>query len=128
MKLLIDTHLLVWAADSLDRVPANAQVLMGDPENTLLFSAASIWEVAIKSALNRPSFQIDVRLLRRGLIDNGYVELPLRSEHAVAVDALPTLHKDPFDRMLIAQAIHEGITLLTHDTTMARYGSPVKFV
>ena len=125
MKLLLDTHLLIWAADGIERVPKGARALMADPENELLFSVASIWEVAIKRGLNRPDFQVDARLLRRGLIDNGYCELPILSEHAVAIDALPSIHKDPFDRLLIAQAMVEGITLLTDDTTVAQYPGPV---
>ena len=126
MKLLLDTHLLIWAADNIERVPAGARALMSDQENELLFSVASVWEVAIKRGLNRPDFQVDARLLRRGLIDNGYIELPIRSEHAVAIDALPPIHNDPFDRLLIAQAMVEGITLLTNDATMAQYQGPVR--
>jgi PIN domain nuclease of toxin-antitoxin system len=92
----------------------------------LLFSVASLWEIVIKRGLNRPDFQVDARLLRRGLIDNGYQELPILSEHAVAVDSLPPIHKDPFDRLLIAQAAIEGITLLTDDTIVAQYPGPVQ--
>jgi PIN domain nuclease of toxin-antitoxin system len=99
---------------------------MADPENELLFSVASLWEIVIKRGLKRPDFQVDARLLRRGLLDNGYQELPILSEHAVAVDSLPPIHKDPFDRLLIAQATVEGITLLTDDTTVAQYPGPVQ--
>ncbi|MDN5869154.1 MAG: type II toxin-antitoxin system VapC family toxin [Nitrococcus sp.] len=126
MKLLLDTHLLLWAAGSIDHVPRGARVLMADPENELLFSAASLWEIAIKSGLNRTDFQVDARLLRRGLIDNGYRELPILSGHAVAIDVLPSIHKDPFDRLLIAQAMVEGITLLTNDVTVAQYPGPIR--
>ncbi|MDD5375686.1 type II toxin-antitoxin system VapC family toxin [Acidithiobacillus sp.] len=128
MKLLLDTHLLLWAADSLERVPVGARALMDDLENELLFSVVSLWEVAIKSGLNRPDFQVDARLLRRGLIDNGYVELPISGEHAVAVDTLPSIHKDPFDRLLMAQATVEGFVLLTNDATLSRYPGPVRLV
>ncbi|MBU2831891.1 type II toxin-antitoxin system VapC family toxin [Acidithiobacillus ferriphilus] len=128
MKLLLDTHLLLWAADSLERVPVGARALMADMENELLFSVVSIWEVAIKSGLNRPDFQVDARLLRRGLIDNGYVELPISGEHAVEVDTLPLIHRDPFDRLLIAQATVEGFVLLTNDATLERYKGPVRLV
>jgi PIN domain nuclease of toxin-antitoxin system len=121
VKLLLDTHLLIWAADDIKRVPPDARGLMADQENELLFSVVSIWEVAIKRGLNRPDFQVDARKLRRGLIDNGYIELPILGEHAAAIDGLPPIHKDPFDRMLIAQAIVEGITLLTNDESMAMY-------
>ena len=126
MKLLLDTHLLIWAADSIERLPTGARALMANPENELLFSVASIWEVAIKCGLNRPDFQVDARMLRRGLIDNGYCELQILSEHAVAIDALPPIHKDPFDRLLIAQARVEGITLLTDDATVAQYQGSVR--
>lgn len=126
MKLLLDTHLLLWAADSIERVPPGVRSLMADGENELFFSAASLWEIAIKSRLNRPDFQVDARVLRRGLMDNGYSELSILSEHAVAVDALPAIHKDPFDRLLIAQATVEGITLLTNDAIVAQYPGPVR--
>lgn len=128
MKLLLDTHLLIWAADSIERLPIDARALMSDPNNKLLFSVASLWEIAIKRGLNRPDFQIDARLLRRGLIDNGYFELSITSEHAVTIDALPPIHKDPFDRLLIAQATVEGITLLTNDAIIAQYPGPVRLV
>ncbi|MEC5218887.1 PIN domain nuclease of toxin-antitoxin system [Actimicrobium sp. GrIS 1.19] len=121
MKLLLDTHLLIWAADGSDSLPPGARQLMADPHNELLFSVASIWEIAIKRGLDRPDFQVDARLLRRGLLDNGYHELPILSEHVVAIDALPPIHKDPFDRLLIAQARVEGITLVTNDATVAQY-------
>lgn len=125
MKLLLDTHLLIWAADNIERVPVAARALMTDPKNELIFSVASLWEIAIKSGLNRPDFQVNAGLLRRGLIDNGYRELPILSQHVIAIDALPPIHKDPFDRMLIAQATVEGILLLTDDSTVARYPGPL---
>jgi PIN domain nuclease of toxin-antitoxin system len=101
---------------------------MADPENDLVFSVASLWEIVIKCGLKRPDFRVDARVLRRGLIDNGYHELPILSEHAVAIDGLPPIHKDPFDRLLIAQATVEGITLLTDDTIVAKYPGPVRLV
>lgn len=125
MKLLLDTHLLLWAAEGSDRLPSQAYSLMADPENELLFSVASLWEIAIKNGLERTDFEVDTRRLRRSLIDNGYCELPILSAHAVAVEALPPIHKDPFDRMLVAQATVEGITLLTDDATVAQYPGPV---
>lgn len=128
MKLLLDTHLLLWAAGDPDRLSAAARALIGAPENEVWFSAASVWEVAIKSGLGRADFQVNPRLLRRGLLDNGYHELPVGSEHAVAMDSLPPLHKDPFDRLLVAQARVEGITLLTTDAAVAQYPGPVRKV
>ena len=125
MKLLLDTHLLLWAAGEPERLPVPARALLNAPENELFFSAASLWEVAIKCGLGRDDFRVNARLLRRGLLDNGYGELPILSEHAVAIDSLPPIHKDPFDRILIAQATVEGITLLTVDPLVAEYTGPV---
>jgi PIN domain nuclease of toxin-antitoxin system len=121
VKLLVDSHLLLWAAGSPERLPAKARSLFEDPDHALLFSAASLWEIAIKRGLGRSDFQVDPRLLRRGLLDNGYSELPVTSEHAVMLDALPPIHKDPFDRMLVAQAQVEGITLVTADAIIGKY-------
>ncbi len=128
MKLLLDAHVLLWAAGSPRRLPRAARALLEDDANELLFSAASLWEVAIKQQLGREDFRADARLLRRGLLDNGYGELPVTSAHAVALDLLPPLHKDPFDRMLIAQALVEGIMLLTADANLARYPGPIQAI
>ena len=126
MKLLLDTHVLIWAAGFPDRLSVEARELIADTDNDLVFSAASLWEVAIKSGLGREDFIVDARLLRRGLLDNGYSELPVASEHAVAIDGLPPIHKDPFDRLLIAQAMVEGITLLTADDLVGEYPGPIR--
>ncbi len=128
MKLLLDTHLLLWAAGQPDRLSADAHSLIEDIDNELLFSAASLWEVAIKRGLGREDFQADARLLRRGLLDNGYRELPIVSDHVVAIESLPPIHRDPFDRVLVAQATVEGITLLTLDPVVAQYPGPVRKV
>jgi PIN domain nuclease of toxin-antitoxin system len=128
VKLLLDTHLLLWASEDIKRVPATARALMADADNELLFSPASLWEVAIKSGLSKQDLQIDPRVLRRGLLDNGYNELPITSEHTIAVATLPPIHKNPFDRILIAQAIVEGILLLTADPTVAQYPGSVRKV
>ena len=128
MKLLLDTHLLLWAAGEPKKLSPKARRLIADTDNELIFSAASIWEVAIKRALGRADFQVDTRLFRRGLLDNGYMELPVFSAHAVAVEALPPIHKDPFDRLLVAQSLVEGIVLLTTDATVARYGGSIRLV
>ncbi len=128
MKILLDTHLLLWAAGQPDLLPAAARRWIDNPANELLFSPASIWEVAIKRGLGRSDFQADPRLLRRGLLDNGYSELPILSDHVVAIDSLPPIHKDPFDRLLVAQATAEGIMLLTADSVVAQYPGPVRLV
>ena len=128
MKLLLDTQILLWAAGHPKRLSAAARKLLNDPRNELLFSAASLWEIAIKNTLGREDFRVEPRLLRRSLLDNGYVELPITGQHAVSIDTLPHLHKDPFDRLLLAQALSEGVTLVTADTQLARYPGPVRKV
>ena len=126
MRLLLDTHLLLWAAGPVERLSAQAQMLIDDPDNELLFSVASVWEVAIKHGQGRDDFQVDPRLLRRALLDNGYQELAVTGEHAAAIAGLPPLHRDPFDRLLVAQSIVEGIILLTVDPLVAQYPAPVR--
>lgn len=128
MKLLLDTHLLLWAAGAPERLGAAARKLIESPRNELLFSPASLWEIIIKRGLGRADFQVDARLLRRGLLDNGYVELPILGEHAVHVESLPPIHKDPFDRILLAQATAEGVTLLTTDEALSDYPGPIRRV
>ena len=126
MKVLLDTHLLLWAAGMPERLPAQARVLLERPETEPMVSAASLWEIAIKSGLGRIDFSVDPRLLRRGLLENGYSELDVTGAHATAVDLLPPIHKDPFDRILVAQAQIEGVTLLTTDEIVARYPGPIR--
>ena len=128
MKLLLDTHLLLWAAGEPRRLSKPARALIDNPENELLFSAASLWEVATKRGLGREDFKVDARLLRRGLLDNGYRELPISSDHIVATESLPPIHRDPFDRILVAQATVEGITLLTIDSLVSQYPGPIRTV
>jgi PIN domain nuclease of toxin-antitoxin system len=128
MKLLLDTQLLLWAAGFPDRLSAVCRKLIEDPHNELFFSAASLWEITIKRDLGKDDFQVDARVLRRGLLDNGYGELPVLSEHAVSIASLPMIHKEPFDRILVAQATVEGITLLTSDAVVAKYSGPIRRV
>ncbi|MDP1613387.1 MAG: type II toxin-antitoxin system VapC family toxin [Sulfuritalea sp.] len=128
MNLLLDTHLLLWAASAPDRLSNTARDLLLDPANQLTFSAASLWEVSIKRALGRSDFNVDPRRLWRMLLVSGYRELPVTSEHCVAVIDLPPLHKDPFDRILVAQARAEDLQLLTVDSAVANYGAGVRKV
>ena len=128
MILLLDTHVLLWAAGQPASLSQQARIMIEDPRNQLWFSAASLWEITIKRGLGRREFRIDPHLLRRGLVENGYAELPITSEHAMATAHLPAIHKDPFDRMLVAQAESEGALLLTSDEIVARYPGPVRRV
>ena len=128
MTLLIDTHLLLWAAGQPQKLSRTARRLLDQPESRLWFSAVSLWEVAIKHGLGREDFRVEPVRLRRGLLDNGWRELAVSSEHAVATLDLPPLHKDPFDRMLLAQARVEGLSLVTSDELVARYPGDVRKV
>lgn len=128
MTALLDTHLLLWAARLPERLPPEVHEFLTDPVSEPVYSAASLWEVAIKSGLGRADFLVDPRLLRRGLLENGYSELPVTGAHGVAVDLLPGIHRDPFDRMLVAQAQVEGITLWTIDEVVGRYPGPIRVV
>lgn len=126
MKLLLDTHILLWAAGEPEQLSSKAKALIEDPENQLYFSAASLWEISIKNKLGSADFKVDLAVLRRNLLDNGFEEIIINSAHTLGVDALPNIHKDPFDRMLIAQTVVEGITLITADNAIAEY--PVAMV
>jgi PIN domain nuclease of toxin-antitoxin system len=126
MQGLLDTHILLWIGITPSRIPTELRQYLEQRDNELLFSTASIWEIAIKHSLGREDFQAEPSVLRRNLLSDGYVELPVSGEHAVAVATLPRIHRDPFDRMLVAQAIVEGVELLTVDGLLARYPGPVR--
>lgn len=128
MKLLLDTHLLIWVAQDSEALPSAARALIGDLEHELFFSVASVWEVAIKHAMNRSDFRVDPHLFRRALLDNHYGELPITSEQAIAAGGLPALHRDPFDRLLIGQSMVVGALLLTSDRLVAQYDGPIRRV
>ena len=123
MKLLIDTQLLLWGAAGF--LPNEAVRFFMDEDNELLFSSASIWEIVIKKGLNRPDFRVDPNALYLGLLENGYIELVITSSHALLVADLHLIHKDPFDRILVAQAKVEGATLLTSDKTLSHYSQTI---
>jgi PIN domain nuclease of toxin-antitoxin system len=125
MRLLLDTSILLWAAGEPARLSQRFQDLISDTANTPVFSSASLWEIVIKNGLGRDDFQVDAHLLRRGLLDNGYEELAVTGVHVLAVASLPPLHKDPFDRILVAQSTAESIALLTSDDQVAGYPGPV---
>ena len=125
MKLLLDTHIILWAAGQPDRLSDPTRIMLLDPRNALFFSAASIWEVVIKRGIGRDDFKVDPHRLRKMLIVNGYTELSVTAEHVLRVDTLPMLHKDPFDRLLVAQARSEAMRLLTVDSAIIQYGEAV---
>jgi PIN domain nuclease of toxin-antitoxin system len=128
VRLLLDTQLLLWAAGDPAKLSTEARQLLEDPENQLIFSPVSLWEISLKQTLGRHDLRVDIRMLRRGMLDNGYLELPITGAHAIAVDGLALLHSDPFDRMLVAQAKAEGAALLTADPLVAQYHEPVRLV
>jgi PIN domain nuclease of toxin-antitoxin system len=125
MKLLLDTHIVLWAAGRPEKLPESARSLLTAPENSLFFSAANIWEIVIKLGLGRDDFQVEPYRLRKMLVVHGYTELAITAEHALRVNALPPLHKDPFDRLLLAQARTEGMLLVTADSAVAQYEESV---
>ena len=128
MILLLDTHILLWAAYEPNRLPKTVRDTLSDPQNRLLFSAASIWEIAIKTGMGRQDFAVDARVFRRALLENGYNELAITGTHAGAISDLQAIHRDPFDRILVAQSRMEGVPLLTADRVVAQYGSPVRLI
>ncbi|MCL2197785.1 MAG: type II toxin-antitoxin system VapC family toxin [Defluviitaleaceae bacterium] len=109
----------------MDKLPPASAPYITDETNHLLFSPASIWEIVIKKGQNRPDFNIDPHLLYNGLLLNGYSQIDITARHTLMIDMLPNIHKDPFDRILLAQAMAEEITLLTFDSVLANYPSPV---
>ncbi len=128
MKFLLDTHFLLWLPIDHRSISPSARALFSHPDHEFLFSAASLWEISLKRARFGSGFGFEPREIRRHLLENGYEELQVNCEHAVSIDMLPPIHKDPFDRLLIAQAMIEGITLLTADVTIARYPGPIRKV
>jgi len=125
---LLDTRLVLWAAFEPGRLSAKATKTLSSREVPLLFSLASLWEVAIKTSLCRPDFSVDPKRLHSALLAEGFVELTIKASHLARVATLPWVHRDPFDRLLVAQAMEEGLTLLTADATLKRYGRFVKLV
>jgi PIN domain nuclease of toxin-antitoxin system len=126
MKILLDTHILLWAANG--ELPYEAAQYINDETNKLLFSPVSLWEVVIKRGLDRTDFIVDPASLYSGLLSAGYEELPVIGRHTLLVATLPHLHKDPFDRILLAQAASEGIPFMTSDITLSQYPGSIIFI
>ncbi len=125
-RFLVDTQLLIWLADRSEQLPAAVASIFQEEKDELIFSLASIWETSIKFGLGRPDFTIHPRQLCDGLLDFGFIELGITNSHVIAVAALPSIHRDPFDRLLLAQAKVEGLTLITSDKKLAQYGPYVR--
>lgn len=128
MRLLLDTHLLLWSLTEPERLSATARALIGDPTHRPVFSIASIWELVQKRTRPRQELVPEPGYFRATLIQSGYQELPIRAEHVLAIADLPLLHKDPFDRVLLGQAIAEGMLLVTADDMLRRYPGPIRAV
>lgn len=126
MRLLLDTHVLLWALSSPERLGNKARSAIEDPSNDVMFSAASIWEIAVKWSLKRLDFTITPGEILTAAIESGFNELPVRSAVAAHVASLPPHHRDPFDRLLVAQAIMEPIILYTADSQMDAYSELVR--
>jgi len=128
VNFLLDTHILIWAAISPDKISSELASLLSDPSNHLYFSSASIWEISIKESLGKRDFHVSSNKLHDGLVENGYKEIKVSALHAMGVIKLPFIHRDPFDRILVATAIWENMPLLTNDSTLSPYHSLVRIL
>src|SRR5581483_2906342 len=128
MRLLLDTHVLLWAVAASRRLPKSTRALLLDAENEVFYSAASVWEMSIKASLRRSDFKIDVEEFHASLPQAAFSELAVRSVHTVAVSKLPPVHRDPFDRILVAQAMLEPLVRLTNDVILTKYPAPVRMI
>ncbi len=128
MRLLLDTHIALWAITDDPKLPTRARELILAPENEIYISAASVWEIAIKHTLGRHTIPISGEEARNYFAEAGYIPLPITDQHAAATETLPPLHADPFDRILVAQALTEPLKLVTHDATVAGYSDSILLV
>jgi len=128
MRLLLDIHILLWALDTPECLPDSLREQLESPETEVYFSAASIWEMAIKSALGKVSFHYSPDQIAEGARMTGFVEIPIASEHAAGVARLPLHHADPFDRLLVAQALAMPARLVTADTALIVYSELIEYV
>lgn len=125
MIYLVDTHVLIWLAVDSPRLGEVARDLLADPDNHIFFSAISIFEIAVKERLSKRGFEVEASAIRRMMIENDFAELAVTGMHAAHVATLPLVHRDPFDRLLVAQAMMEGFTLMTADEKIAQYSGPI---
>jgi len=128
VRVLLDTHVLVWALIEPQRLSQKVRATLEHPAHEILFSAASVWEIAIKAALGKAQFKVAPARLFEAALAVGFVELPVRAQAALKVQTLPHHHRDPFDRLLVAQAIAESAVLYTADSQLARYSDLVELI
>lgn len=128
MKLLLDTHVLLWWVENSKKLPTKARTLLSDVNNVAYYSACSIWEIAIKLSTGTYDLLVDPAMLSAALNSGGFIELPILSAHAAKLPELPAHHRDPFDRMLIAQSLVEQLALVTHDKMLTNYSDTVVLV
>ena len=128
MRMLLDTHVLLWCLGGDRRLDRKTAALVRSPASDVFYSAASLWEIAIKSSLRRKDFRVDLEALLAALRKSGLAELPITAAHAAGVARLPPIHRDPFDRLLVAQSMAEPMTLLTNDAALGGYWDGVKVV
>lgn len=121
MKLLLDTHVLLWFFIFPEKLSLKARSAVEDSRNELFFSPVSLFEISVKRMKDNPEFQVDVDWLHREIVTHGFTELPLLTAHSLRVLQLPSVHKDPFDRLLLAQALVENLLLLTADSLLLQY-------
>lgn len=123
MRVLLDTHALLWALSSPRKLPKRALAIVQSPENSVFVSAASTWEIAIKGALGK--LRADVEEIAQEIREVGFSELTVNIQHTVRLKKLPTHHRDPFDRIIVSQAQEEGLTVVSQDSAFSRYSVPV---
>ena len=128
MIVLLDSHVLLWALSAPERLAPAVHAIIAEPSNTIYFSSASIWEIAVKSALGRPDFAFEPEQVTAAAVQTGFRELAVTSRHAAMVAKLPRLHRDPFDRLLVAQAIALPAKFFTCDEILAGYSELVELI
>lgn len=128
MRVLLDTHILLWALIDPGRLSGEVREVIENPANEVLFSSASIWEIAIKAGLGRAEFAVEPAEIVAAALDSGFVELPVHSAAAIKVATLPPHHRDPFDRLLVAQAMTEPAVLYTADAKLPAYSELVRLM
>jgi PIN domain nuclease of toxin-antitoxin system len=128
LRILLDTQIVLWLAAEPEKLPRGGAELLANPDAEIAFSVVNLWEIAVKRSLRRPTFQINPRRLRERMIATDFMELAVTGDHALEVEHLPPIHRDPFDRILVAQALHEGLTLLTTDRLLDGYPGDIRRV